>query len=156
MIKIAIVLAALLAYGTNAQAREQPGPDEDFRSIVPDGWRLLPPAQGTNERRFVSPSGDAWLSLYADPARGQSVERHLQQVFQNADQVTYERRGMSWIVVSGYDGNRIFYRKAMLACHGRQWHHLAFEYPAAQKRAFDSFVTRASFALQAYQSVGCS
>ena len=156
MFKIAIVIAALFAYGTNAEARVQQGPNEDFRSIVPDGWRLLPPAQGTNERRFVSASGDAWLSLYAVPTQGQSVEYHMQQVFQNTDQITYERRGLSWIVVSGYNGNRIFYRKAMLACHGRKWHHLAFEYPAAQKRTFDGFVTRASFALQAYQNVGCS
>ena len=52
-------------------------------------------------------------------------------------------------------GDRIFYRKAMLACGGQVWHHLAFEYPAIQKRAFDLFVTRASYALQAYGQVGC-
>jgi len=155
MFKIAIVIVALFAYVTAAEARVQPRPNEDFRTIVPNGWRLLPPARGTNERRFVSPGGDAWLSLYADHAQGQSVGYHMQQVFQNTDQITYERRGPTWIVVSGYKGDRIFYRKAMLACHGREWHHLAFEYPAAQKRAFDDFVTRTSYALQAYQDVGC-
>jgi hypothetical protein len=45
--------------------------------------------------------------------------------------------------------------KAVLECGGTVWHHLAFEYPATQKRAFDDFVTRASYALQAYGRVGC-
>jgi len=67
----------------------------------------------------------------------------------------HEREERTWIVVSGYIGDRIFYRKAMLACGGQVWHHLAFEYPAIQKRAFDLFVTRASYALQAYGQVGC-
>ena len=52
-------------------------------------------------------------------------------------------------------GDRIFYRKAMLACAGLVWHQLAFEYPTADKRAFDQLVTRASYALQAYGQVGC-
>ena len=45
--------------------------------------------------------------------------------------------------------------KAVLECGGTVWHHLAFEYPATQKRAFDDFVTRASYAVQAYGRVGC-
>jgi hypothetical protein len=51
--------------------------------------------------------------------------------------------------------NRIFYRKTMLACEGRKWHNLAFEYPASDKRAMDEFVTRASYALAAYNRAGC-
>jgi hypothetical protein len=43
----------------------------------------------------------------------------------------------------------------MLACSGQSWHHLAFEYPAEQKEAFDQFVTRASYALSAYDRTGC-
>jgi hypothetical protein len=53
-------------------------------------------------------------------------------------------------------GNRIFYRKAILACGGRAWHYLEFEYPAAQKRAFDEFVTHSSAALGAYARSGCA
>ena len=71
------------------------------------------------------------------------------------ERITYERASRTWIVVSGYNGDRIFYRKAMLACGGRSWHHLAFEYPADQKRAFDQFVTRASYALKEYDQIGC-
>jgi hypothetical protein len=34
------------------------------------------------------------------------------------ERITYERQGQTWIVASGYHGDRIFYRKAMLACGG--------------------------------------
>jgi hypothetical protein len=71
------------------------------------------------------------------------------------ERVTYERQGGGWVVSSGYRGNRIFYRKAILACHGTKWRHIEFEYPASEKRLFDRFVTRTSFALRAYQDVGC-
>lgn len=81
--------------------------------------------------------------------------------------MTYQRHEQSWTVVSGYTAeNRIFYRKTMLACEGRKWHNLAFEYPASDKRAMfeypasdkqamDEFVTRASYALAAYSRAGC-
>ena len=42
----------------------------------------------------------------------------------------------------------------MVACRGTKWRHIEFEYPASD-RYFDSFVTRTSFALRAYQDVGC-
>ena len=37
----------------------------------------------------------------------------------------------------------------------RSWHHLAFEYPADQKRVLDQFVTRASYAPKEYDQIGC-
>jgi len=67
----------------------------------------------------------------------------------------YEARGGDWIVTSGYRGDRIFYRRAMLACHSTKWRQIEFEYPASEKRLFDSFVTRTSYALRAYKELGC-
>jgi hypothetical protein len=127
----------------------------DFRVIAPHDWTLFPPGK-TNDRRFVSPRRDAWLSLYASHVRG-SVSSHFHQWGVNAgDRVTYERQGQGWNVVSGYTAdNRIFYRKTMLACGGQQWHNLEFEYAASDKPAMDEFVKRASYALEAYRSVGC-
>jgi len=99
---------------------------QDYRSIVPTDWRLLPPDPGSHERRFVSPLGDAWLSLYAEPVDREPIPAHIERV-RNApgEMITYERREPNWIVVSGYKGNRIFYRRATLACEN-QWHHIAF------------------------------
>lgn len=137
----------------------------DYPSIIPRDWTLFPPKN--NEWRAVSPRQDAWLSLYITPAEG-STTSHLRQFGVGpGDRVTYQRHEQSWTVVSGYTAeNRIFYRKTMLACEGRKWHNLAFEYPASDKRAMfeypasdkqamDEFVTRASYALAAYSRAGC-
>jgi hypothetical protein len=98
----------------------------------------------------VSPSGDAWLWYFAVPA-----DREAGGSPAPAEQITYEARGGDWVVASGYRGDRIFYRRAMLACNNMKWRHIEFEYPAWEKRRFDSFVTRTSFALRAYKDVGC-
>lgn len=50
---------------------------------------------------------------------------------------------------------QIIYRKTMLAFGGQQSHNLEFEYPASDKPAMDGFVTRASYALEAYRTVSC-
>ena len=151
-----LVFASTLFPTTAVRAQQLHDPNEDFRSIAPASWKLLPPDPVRHERRFVSPAGDAWLALYARPADRVSTSAYIEAVKSAAgERITYQRQGRGWVVVSGYRGDRIFYRKAMLACGNRKWHNLEFEYPAAEKRAFDRFVTRASFALQAYARVGC-
>lgn len=139
-------------------AAAEPAPVRaDFNGgIIPHDWRAVPPPQGVNARGFVSPDGNSKIVLYAKPANRPVAAqlRRLRSV--HGGEITYERAGRSWIVVSGFVGNRIFYRKAILACGGRAWHYLEFEYPAAQKRAFDAFVTRSSAALGAYAKSGCA
>ena len=110
---------------------------------------LLPRAPDSLGRRLVSPSGDAWLWYFAVPVNARAGPPA------STEQVTYQARGGDWIVTSGYRGNRIFYRRAMLACNNTKWRQIEFEYPASEKRLFDSFVTRTSYALRAYKEVGC-
>jgi hypothetical protein len=129
-----------------ADAREI---DVPFRPIVPNSWTLLPRAPDTLGRRFISPSGDAWLWYFAVPVRAQGGPPIAR------GQATYEARGSDWIVSSGYRGDRIFYRRAMLACNNTKWRQIEFEYPASEKRLFDSFVTRTSYALRVYKELGC-
>ena len=148
-------LAVALSYASlAAKAREA---DMPFQSLVPNSWTLLPPDPQSYGRRFVSPTGDAWLWFFAVPvSREAAVNANADQFAPPpTEQVTYERRGRDWVVSSGYRGDRIFYRRAMLACRGTKWRHIEFEYPAAEKRYFDNFVTQISFALRAYQDVGC-
>jgi hypothetical protein len=129
-----------------ADAREL---DVPFRAIVPNSWTLLPRAADSLGRRFISPGGDAWLWYFAVPANAKARPPTAK------GQATYAARGGDWTVTSGYRGNRIFYRRAMLACNNTKWRQIEFEYPAAEKRLFDSFVTRTSYALRAYKELGC-
>jgi len=58
-------LAVAVSYASPAaNAREAYIP---FRSLVPNSWTLLPPDSQSYGRRFVSPTGDAWLWFFAVP-----------------------------------------------------------------------------------------
>jgi hypothetical protein len=74
---------------------------------------------------------------------------HLKEVvFVDGEEITYLQGGRAWIAVSGLKEDRIFYRKVVLACGGTTWRHIAFEYPAQAKWAFDRLVTHVSRALE--------
>ena len=150
MLRFSLVVSLILI-GLPAEAQQG---RNDYPAIIPHDWTLLPPK--SNEWRAVSPRRDAWLSLYTTPLEG-PVSSHLRRWgVGEGDRVTYQRQGQGWTVVSGYTAdNRIFYRKTVLACGGRKWHNLAVEYPASDKRAMDELVTRASYALAAYNRAGC-
>lgn len=128
---------------------------DDFRSIIPSDWKEVPPSRGSNGRMFISPDGDSKIVFYAKHATLPVAAQLSGLGTVHGGKITYERQGRTWIVVSGFFGNRIFYRKAMLACGGTAWHYMEFEYPAAQKRAFDELVTRSSAVLGAYARSGC-
>lgn len=100
-IVIAILSLSLAAvYSPVADAREL---DVPFRAIVPNSWTLLPRAPDSLGRRFISPSGDAWLWYFAVPVQAQGRAPTAR------GQATYEARGGDWIVTSGNRGDRIFY-----------------------------------------------
>jgi hypothetical protein len=153
MPKLMLCCVAILI-GASAAVAAVPGRD-DLRSIIPRDWRAVPPPQGSNAHAFVSPDGNSKIVLYSKRAtRPLPAQMALLRRVPGGD-ITYEREGRTWIVVSGFFRNRIFYRKAMLACGGAAWHYLEFEYPAAQKHAFDEFVTRSSAVLGANAGSGC-
>jgi serine/threonine-protein kinase len=148
--------ALLLMLPATAAQAQSDRDASNYLSIIPRDWTMSRPRP--TERRFTSPDGTAWVSLYAAPAGRESVRQHIERLKHHFGRgnATYQRDGGTWLVLSGYKGSRIFYRRTMLACGGRAWHTLEFEYPGAEKRAFDTFVTRASYALNAYSHEGCS
>jgi len=75
--------------------------------------------------------------------------------FAENESLTYLRGEGDWIAVSGVKGDRIFYRKAVIACGGNVWHHIAFEYPADRKRAMDPIVIRAATIIHHAENDGC-
>jgi hypothetical protein len=124
--------------------------------LVPPDWRLQAPDPNWKGRRFMSPDATAWLAIYAIPVGDRPVAEHMQTLaFVEGEEITYLRGERTWIAVSGNKGDRIFYRKAVLACAGKRWHHVAFEYPAAAKRSLDEFVNRAAEAVHDSQNDGC-
>ena len=88
--------------------------------------------------------------------RGQIGRRsHEERGFADGEELTQVRGQRNWISVSGFHGDRIFYRQALLACAGDRWHHIAFEYQSNVKLNMTNFVRRAAQALEATQNAGC-
>jgi|SRR6266508_499829 len=117
--------------------------------MVPPDWQLQPPDPNWHGRRFLSPDGQSWLAAYSSPADRGALAAHLKEVaFVEGEEITYLQGERSWIAVSGFKGDRIFYRKVVLACAGKTWRQIALEYPAQAKRAVDGLVSRVSRALE--------
>jgi hypothetical protein len=113
------------------------------RSLVPEGWREVAPSASEGDLRvFVSPGGDARLRLGHVPAgrgnRGRDINR---LTYREGETITYQRRGGSWLAVSGYRDGKIFYRKSNLACRGTRWHTIELQYPREAKERLDRTVT---------------
>jgi hypothetical protein len=109
-----------------------------------------PSAQG---KRFVAPDGVAWLAIYKSAA-DTSVADHMKSIaFPGDDETLTDIQGeRSWIAVAGYKGSRMFFRKAMLSCGGRVWHHATFEYPIEMKARLERSVLLAAEAIQQSQN----
>lgn len=130
-------LAILLVLMTTTPGLAQRRP-----SLVPEGWTQVSVDQETKTRRFASPDGRSWLVAKQSIARGSALNRDMQDLAGRAGEtVTYQRRGASWIAVSGYRDDQIFYRKSNLACGGTRWHHIELQYPRSEKRRMDATVT---------------
>jgi hypothetical protein len=122
-------------------------------ALVPREWQPEAQNPNWNGKRFLSPDGISWLALYRAPVDDEPIADHMRSiVFAKDEIITYLRGERTWVAVAGFKGNHIFYRKAILACAGKAWHHIAFEYPAEFKTKMDPFVVSVAQALDNTQS----
>jgi hypothetical protein len=122
-------------------------------AIVPPGWQLQPPEPNWAGKRFKSPDGTASLAIYKAPAAAPVADHMKSVVFAGeGETLTHIQGERSWIAAAGFKGSRMFYRKAILACGGRVWHHVAFEYPPEIKGRLDRFILLAAEGLDDSQT----
>jgi hypothetical protein len=126
-------------------------------NFIPSGWQLQAADPKFDGRRYMAPDGSAWLALYSAPAEKDAVAAHLKNVaFADGEEVTYLRGARDWLAVSGLKGDRVYYRKVMLACGGTIWRHIAWEYPAQAKPTVDRMVERAAQMFDRLAEDSCS
>lgn len=117
----------------------------DDTNFIPAGWALQPADPKFSGRRYMAPDGSAWLALYSVQADRDALAAHLKNVaFADGEEVTYLRGARDWLAVTGFKGDRVYYRKVVLSCGGTTWRHIAFDYPAQAKPVIDRMVERAS------------
>src|SRR4051812_30028332 len=76
--------------------------------IIPDGWSQISVNAEAKTRRFVSPDGRGWLIVRQSPANQSALQHHMDGIAYRAGEwITYEKRGSTWIAVSGYSGDGI-------------------------------------------------
>jgi hypothetical protein len=120
-------------------------------NLVPNGWRQVSPPEGMVGRRFVSPDGRGSMMAWQTAANRSDRRGDLDRLAsRDGERITYRQRGTNWIVVSGYRGDDIFYRKSNLACGGTRWNTIEFEYPRSEKLKMDSAVTSIQRAMTRY------
>src|SRR3954470_24946118 len=111
--------------------------------LVPKGWIQELADPETKTRRFASPDGRAWLITKQTMADPSALDQDMDDVaYRDGEKISYQKRGRSWIAVSGFWGDQIFYRKSNLACGGTRWHHIEFGYPREDKKKMDAAVAR--------------
>ncbi|MGC2077701.1 MAG: hypothetical protein WA728_17060 [Xanthobacteraceae bacterium] len=125
-------------------------------SVIPPDWQKQPLDSALNGGRFLSPDGSASFAFYTTPAHDEPITEHMKSfAFGNGEEVTSLAGERTWISVSGFKGDRLFYRQAALACGGDRWHQIAFEYPANAKRSMQDFIRRAVERLKNGTNEGC-
>jgi hypothetical protein len=147
------MLGALISSAAEAASHHGHG-HPDAAQVVPANWRLDQTDPNSRGHKFVSPDGSSWFEAYATPA--DQATRVGAMNSNPGEQITYQKREGDWGAVSGFNGDKIFYRKAVLACGGKVWHEIAFEYPAERKREMDPFVIRASRSIDHAEYDSCS
>lgn len=130
--------------------------EDDVTSWLPLGWQLQPTDSNWKGRRYVSPDGFAKLAVFSSELGEQTVAAQMRDIaFIQGEQISYLRGERDWVLVSGSRDNHIFYRKAALACGGKSWHRIEFEYPFEDKKKLDGVVSRLSRRLDLYGGAGC-
>ena len=145
----------LMAPGTMEGVRSRGGRIDSPARLIPRDWQLQPPDPNWQGRRYLAPDGSAWLALYSSNAANDAAQRFKAVAFADGEEVTYLRGERDRLTVSGFKGDRIFYRKVMLVCGGTQWRHIALEYPAEAKTKFDRYVESVSRGFERIADDGC-
>ena len=113
-------------------------PESSFASVEGDGEPGF--------HYFSANEADAKFLVGAWDNRDGHTPAHFKRwLIANAggyEEITYQPRGRSWFVVSGYRGEKIYYEKIMFSCANRMVNILAVAYPVSERHHFDPVVER--------------
>lgn len=152
---IVLVLAAGAAVAAEGWGRYV-NPRYGYGLDIPPGFSAIRQADNGDGGSSLSADRKAQLlvwggNLLLDTLRDDVTDR-IRQETDAGWKIGYNRitrAGASW---SGEKGDRIFYARAVILCHDDQAGYFRLEYPADQREAFDSIVTKM---VKGFGATGC-
>jgi hypothetical protein len=132
-------------------------PTPSLAQLIPRDWVQQKPDPNWSGKRFTSPDGSASVAIFTAPVDQTKIAPFMKDfAFVDGEKITDLRAQQNWIAVAGNkSGDRLFYREAVIACAGRTWHQIAFEYPTSMKAAMARFVSDAAVAVLNSENDGC-
>lgn len=115
----------------------------------PDFFKAEPPPDNDDGRRFKSADGAEFAVFASYGALDFDLAGYQKYILEKlgpGKAVTYQAHGDDWFVISGTEGDGIFYERYMLS-HGKEMAEgfvegFVMSYPAALKRTYDPIVAR--------------
>ncbi len=115
-----------------------------------------PPPENNDGRIFTSSDGKATITVYGSfNALSRTIagmyRSQLDEYSKEGKTVTYKARGDNWFVLSGFDGDRIFYIKTLRKKADKEnevYATIIFYYPRASKNTYDAVTERLSKSLR--------
>lgn len=120
-------------------------PRSGYELPIPPGVRAVGSPEATSTPKFVSADGLFELSAWGGMSRGspgQVVENQWRLAHRQGDrEITYQRKGSTWFVVSGTDRAGVeFYEKFTMS--GQQVAALSVRFPRARLREFEPWIEK--------------
>jgi hypothetical protein len=111
----------------------------------PASFKPQPPPDANDGRSFKSADGAEFKVFASYNALDFDLAQYRDFTVKHLDAgavVTYQADGNDWFVISGAEGDRVFYQRHLLS-HGEQMTEgLVITYPASLKQTYDPIVAR--------------
>lgn len=117
----------------------------------PPSFKMQPPPDADDGRTFKSADGADFTVSASYFAMDFTVAEYRDFIVKHLEEgstITYETRGKNWFVISGTQGDRIFYEKHLLSHKGEMNEDLVIAYPASRKATYDPIVARMAKSLR--------
>lgn len=103
-----------------------------------------PEAANGDGRKFYSSDRKAKIAVFgAYNVEKYTMEKYrdtLLKQFAGYEQVTYNPRGKTWFVLSGFHDGSVYYQKVMFSCQNEVINVLAVNWPVANRQQYDPII----------------
>jgi serine/threonine-protein kinase len=144
-----VVLGAALVCGARGFAADawQTYINDRYGTTIdyPASFQPQPPPDDDDGRAFKSPDGASFSVAASYGGIDSDLATYREFILEHEPKsaaVTYQAQGKDWFVVSGTNGDRVFYERHLLSHGGEMTEDFVMSYPAARKQAYDPIVAR--------------